>query len=1294
MKISKAIRSRRSFNWYGLYQRFSIRKYHFGAASVLLGTALMFGVQADQVYADGAVSPASEPPASIAAITQQADTQVSPTLDNTVAATSAETANSTEAAAPQTEVARATGTPVTNQNEATPVSPATSTVDLTPTAASQISTPSDVQTSESSTSAVSASGANSELGGNERSAASQINNQTVSAMPLVSSNIISERQSQSPEMPSAFAAALEDMKRQGLATDTQVSDLRSAYRAGLLNDKEVNQVSGKLGSTPVTSASPVTVFMAEGTGETPPIYAPHLHTKDIALQVTNSNTANKLIRAVYLHNYNRNPDGSYTIEYQIYLRGNMITDPYAAVMVSTDDNTTVGSYYSWTDTGSTGLHYPSGTDAYTSTDGDRKYTNSPVLVSDVISSTTNPNASITNPTGVGFRVLVNTTSLTGTGLTINVAQGKTEQAARDMAAGGVADDAAAKDSVNLWLQDYSMDQGPTIQPAIYFLPIGLTLTKDSNVRAIVDGNPKATGSVTIDQIYSRAVAFGGNNIVNQVNGTLQSQLGGSADVTFDPATGIITGTVGGLLAGGREGAMVNGVTVVATDSTGTAMSDDNNAVNFAHVVVKGLSGVKNEGETFTEDELKKLIRFRTWMGTSYGEEPLDYLMKNGNVFSNRNFYKAENSTLVAIKPFHDFVQKMEILTPIASTGTNNTATIRVTYGNTMTGDVLGSMDYTVNYGYSVAPSVTPINPVVAVNPGVTYSPAANVTIADQDNSGYRSQTVEVTDASGSVVYAGELGDFTAPTTEGTYTVKVSVTDNSATQYNGKTEDIGYDEATPKTVKLLDKDIHDLSASGTYQLIVAKQKANIKFVNDTEPTVAMTTVSESGNNGYAIPTVDYKTTLNDYLKAGYSVKSDNFTGGKTFDTDFDTDQEFTVVLKERIEPFDPANPPVPGQPVDPNDPNSPRWPDNVKDQKGTETVTRIIRYVYAADGSQASAPVSETLTFTRQAKVNLVTGEVAFGEWTATDTTFDVVVSPVINSYITDRKEVPAKTGVQATDADSEEIVKYTKLGHYVPNIPVLNFPDNPYPNDPTDPTKPKQPVDPDYPVIPHNPGYTPIDPNTNTPLTPVDPNEPSKGYIPPIPEDPTEDTPINYEADTQKAIINFVTETGRQLSQLTEAGKSEEAIPSANYTAALAGYLKTGYALVSDDFGGHQVFDKNQLVDQTFTVVLKERIEPFDPANPPVPDQPVNPNDPNSPKWPSTVENQQGTEAVTRTIRYVYAADGSQASAPVSETLTFTRQAKVNLVTGEVAFGEWMATDTTFDAVVSPVINSYITDRK
>ena len=48
--------NRKSFDWYGLSQRFSIRKYHFGAASVLLGTALILGSPQTSAKADDAVS--------------------------------------------------------------------------------------------------------------------------------------------------------------------------------------------------------------------------------------------------------------------------------------------------------------------------------------------------------------------------------------------------------------------------------------------------------------------------------------------------------------------------------------------------------------------------------------------------------------------------------------------------------------------------------------------------------------------------------------------------------------------------------------------------------------------------------------------------------------------------------------------------------------------------------------------------------------------------------------------------------------------------------------------------------------------------------------------------------------------------------------------------------------------------------------------------------------------------------------------------------------------------------------
>ncbi len=38
---------KKSFDWYSLQQRYSIRKYHFGAASVLLGTVLVLGTVAN-----------------------------------------------------------------------------------------------------------------------------------------------------------------------------------------------------------------------------------------------------------------------------------------------------------------------------------------------------------------------------------------------------------------------------------------------------------------------------------------------------------------------------------------------------------------------------------------------------------------------------------------------------------------------------------------------------------------------------------------------------------------------------------------------------------------------------------------------------------------------------------------------------------------------------------------------------------------------------------------------------------------------------------------------------------------------------------------------------------------------------------------------------------------------------------------------------------------------------------------------------------------------------------------------
>ncbi|ETJ36999.1 Mlp, partial [human gut metagenome] len=59
----------------------------------------------------------------------------------------------------------------------------------------------------------------------------------------------------------------------------------------------------------------------------------------------------------------------------------------------------------------------------------------------------------------------------------------------------------------------------------------------------------------------------------------------------------------------------------------------------------------------------------------------------------------------------------------------------------------------------------------------------------------------------------------------------------------------------------------------------------------------------------------------------------------------------------------------------------------------------------------------------------------------------------------------------------------------------------------------------------------------------VDPNNPEEGYeVPNLPSDPSQDTPIDYVKDTQKAKTTFVDEKGNPIpgvDAITEEGNSD-----------------------------------------------------------------------------------------------------------------------------------------------------------
>ena len=491
----------------------------------------------------------------------------------------------------------------------------------------------------------------------------------------------------------------------------------------------------------------------------------------------------------------------------------------------------------------------------------------------------------------------------------------------------------------------------------------------------------------------------------------------------------------------------------------------------------------------------------------------------------------------------------------------------------------------------------------------------------------------------------------------------------------------------------------------YEYVVkytAIQKAKTTFVDEKGnaiPGVAEIT-EQGGSETPLTKEADVKAKIKELENKGYELVSNTYPEGGKFDTDKDTDQEFKVTLKQKEVTVTPDQPKTPGTPVDPNNPDGPKYPAGLEEKDLNKTVTRTITYVYEdgtpvlnEDGTPKT--VTQEAKFTREAKVNLVTGEVTYGDWTPAQDLAEVK-SPVVKGYLADKASV-AVVNVTGDSEDIKEVVTYKPLGSWVPNIP--GQPTNPikYPNNPDDPTKPGT----DKPVLPYVPGMTPKDGN-GQPLKPVDPQDPTKGYvIPDIPNDPTQSTPINYVKDTQKAKTTFVDEKGNPIpgvAAITEEGDSDAPLTKeAEVKAKIKELENKGYELVSNTYPEGGKFDKDKDTDQEFKVTLKAKEVTVTPDQPKTPGTPVDPNNPDGPKYPAGLEEKDLNKTVTRTITYVYEdgtpvlnEDGTPKT--VTQEAKFTREAKVNLVTGEVTYGDWTPAQDLAE-VKSPVVKGYLADK-
>ena len=491
----------------------------------------------------------------------------------------------------------------------------------------------------------------------------------------------------------------------------------------------------------------------------------------------------------------------------------------------------------------------------------------------------------------------------------------------------------------------------------------------------------------------------------------------------------------------------------------------------------------------------------------------------------------------------------------------------------------------------------------------------------------------------------------------------------------------------------------------YEYVVkytAIQKAKTTFVDEKgNPIPGVAEITEQGGSETPLTKeADVKAKIAELENKGYELVSNTYPEGGKFDTDKDTDQEFKVILKQKEVTVTPDQPKTPGTPVDPNNPEGPKYPAGLEEKDLNKTVTRTITYVYEdgtpvlnEDGTPKT--VTQEAKFTREAKVNLVTGEVTYGDWSEAKDLAEVK-SPVVTGFLADKASVPV-VNVTGDSKDITEVVTYKPIGSWIPNIPGQPTDPIKYPNNPDDPTKPGKPTE----TLPYVPGFTPKDKDGN-PLKPVDPQDPTKGYkVPDLPTDPSQDTPINYVKDTQKAKTTFVDEKGNPIpgvDAITEQGDSDTPLTKeAEVKAKIKELENKGYELVSNTYPEGGKFDKDKDTDQEFKVTLKAKEVTVTPDQPKTPGTPVDPNNPEGPKYPAGLEEKDLNKTVTRTITYVYEdgtpvlnEDGTPKT--VTQEAKFTREAKVNLVTGEVTYGDWSEAKD-LEEVKSPVVKGFLADK-
>lgn len=336
--------------------------------------------------------------------------------------------------------------------------------------------------------------------------------------------------------------------------------------------------------------------------------------------------------------------------------------------------------------------------------------------------------------------------------------------------------------------------------------------------------------------------------------------------------------------------------------------------------------------------------------------------------------------------------------------------------------------------------------------GTVKVPVVNGYFADKAVAGGKTVTPDAPEATDTVTYKA-FGKFVIVDENGKPIAGVSDT-AYINDPNDPTKMIAVDKNLPTipgyTAKVVPATPGDLSSDTKVVYIKNDQKASVVYRDETSGST-LETVALAGKSGEA---VNYSTAerIKHYQGLGYVLVTDGYPVGASFDLDSTVDQVWTVSFKRVALDFNPDNAHEPGTPIYPNQPNGPKWP--AKDAY-LKDVTYTVHYASKDSNAKLPADSVQKAQWKRSLTLDSVTGDIlTAGEWKADKTKFDLVITPMVNGYFADKGRVAS----QDVTMDSKvETVTYTKFGKIIAvdekGNPIPGVEAVTYTNDPNDPTK-------------------------------------------------------------------------------------------------------------------------------------------------------------------------------------------------------------------------------------------------